>query len=608
MSLLYELRLEFRRCAKGSSTASSSTNIFFKKSQEAIPELSAETLARRWLRLAEVDRVSRGQGHLTALDEQAIALRVAQAFGDFDLAGRGRVHEEEWVHGCHLLPSSRIQAQIAAPLFTAISSRPRALTDLQEMFEKADESGTGRLSFKNIQEMYRKGAFHVSPKENRVLSQVEIQLMGADRLARDCIEAMDVDGDGHVNYGEFLAFCAGRRKTPVYLYMYDLSKGLAQLLSPWLSLEHIWHSGVVAFGKEYFFAKDAVWDHPGKTDFGEPTKEVFIGYTLWSKVELHSFICNELKPVFHRDTYDSIGNNCNHFADRLCLWLTGSHVPEEVLLQTEKLMQMSAVRVLRPALNRALRDHVAARATPPPSEDAPASDTSSPQLGPKKRDQQPDKVRLPYRTDEEVPVGSVVAVQEAWGFSLGTFGVVCEPPTTPLPIAARTSKPLVECQGCSMPAFAACCRPIDAKAQIQDQEDNLFDHRPQVWVRYFEVVPPSSTTMDWAGHIRIEAFSRDRLARVLPEESVKLPCYTVAASCIAQSPQICRSSRQASQNVCQSHYSDSGPRASRGSMGRPVGGGLEAMRPRSVHEPEEDDGTLEWAHSPVDSDDHVYLM
>ncbi|CAE7512803.1 desi1 [Symbiodinium sp. CCMP2456] len=68
--------------------------------------------------------------------------------------------------------------------------------------------------------------------------------------------------------------------------------------------------GIVAFEKEYFFSNDTIFDIPGKTSFGEPSQVRSLGYTFWSQDELHDFIVNDLKPIFHRDTYDVICNNC----------------------------------------------------------------------------------------------------------------------------------------------------------------------------------------------------------------------------------------------------------------------------------------------------------
>ena len=34
----------------------------------------------------------------------------------------------------------------------------------------------------------------------------------------------------------------------------------------------MWFTGIVAFGKEYYFGAGMCYDEPGKTPFGEPTK------------------------------------------------------------------------------------------------------------------------------------------------------------------------------------------------------------------------------------------------------------------------------------------------------------------------------------------------
>ncbi|CAE8683196.1 unnamed protein product, partial [Polarella glacialis] len=123
--------------------------------------------------------------------------------------------------------------------------------------------------------------------------------------------AMDSSGSGEVGYAEFVAFCVGRRKREVVLHMYDLSKGGA-IQAPWLfgdGLQRLWHTGIVVFGREYFFSSDAIYDIPGKTSFGTPTKVISLGHTFWQQDELHDFIVSDLKPMFHRDTYDIINKN-----------------------------------------------------------------------------------------------------------------------------------------------------------------------------------------------------------------------------------------------------------------------------------------------------------
>jgi len=143
----------------------------------------------------------------------------------------------------------------------------------------------------------------------------------------------------------------------VSLHLYDLSRGVAQVLSPWLlkeQLEGVWHTGIVVYGKEYYFGGDIYYDTPAKTGFGTPRMSIHLGTTLRQKDELHAFIVDELKPLFTREAYDAARNNCNHFTDRVSMYLVGKHIPEEVLRQPELMMQSRLGRTLRPILTKVL--------------------------------------------------------------------------------------------------------------------------------------------------------------------------------------------------------------------------------------------------------------
>lgn len=145
----------------------------------------------------------------------------------------------------------------------------------------------------------------------------------------------------------------------VKLYMYDLSNGIAKTLSPmlgsWLNreeLDGVWHSGVVVFGQEYFFNGDLVHVSPGETMWGSPTKVVTIGHTTCSQNALHQFVVDKLRNVFNKSSYDALHNNCNHFADRVCMYLCHRHIPDHILQQPDKLAKLPALRLLRPLLDQ----------------------------------------------------------------------------------------------------------------------------------------------------------------------------------------------------------------------------------------------------------------
>lgn len=149
----------------------------------------------------------------------------------------------------------------------------------------------------------------------------------------------------------------------VKLYMYDLSKGLAQMLLPMLGswwskdiedFDGVWHTSVVVFGQEYYFNGDLVHVRPGDSAWGEPTKVVSIGYTPCSRKALHQFVVSQMRPLFNRSSYDALNNNCNHFCECLTMYLCDRHIPGDILQQPKKLAELPGLQLLRPFLDRCL--------------------------------------------------------------------------------------------------------------------------------------------------------------------------------------------------------------------------------------------------------------
>lgn len=380
--------------------------------------LTTEELAWRWKVLAQKDHQTRGRGGLNSEDWEAIALRTLQVLGEFDVEKRGRVEVQDFVHGILLSRDALLAAQIRWPLREALKRHSVLLEDLQCMFEAAKPKPTSEkpafwLGHEEVAEVYRKKVWRVNPEgtDGRPLTDEQLESKPPEEWARLVVQAMDLDCDGHIGYGEFVAYCVGRRPVDVTLHLYDLARNMppsARSLILGEGMPQIWHSGLVVHGREYFFSSDTVHDVPGKTTFGKPTKVVPLGTTLWRSDEIHAFIVHECQPVFHRGTYDVVANNCNHFTDRLCMFLTGRHAPADVMAQSNMLMNMTTVRVLRPVLNWMLRDHVVSR------DDSPVgAQTQSP--GRRWRKADPEELLQP---------GRAVAVHPEWGASSAVYGVV----------------------------------------------------------------------------------------------------------------------------------------------------------------------------------------
>lgn len=474
--MISRLRHEFRQCSTPSNEG------------EAI--VTAESMAKRFMKLVDVDTRKIGSGAMHGRDREAIALRVTQLLTEHGLSKRGQAVEHEFVHLMLMANAGRVGAQISQPLKDALQKFPLILVDLQRMFEAASLEENDRISLTEVTKVYSEKVWRVHPRDLRQNSNGQdrdLDSKGPEQLATDAMEAMDIDGDDHISYAEFMAYCLGRRKHEVKLHMYDLTKGGATSLS-WLlgdDIKHIWHTGLVVFDKEYFFSCDTVCDVPGETSFGEPTKVIHLGFTLWNVNEFHAFIVHELQPIFHRETYDVINNNCNHFTDRLAQYLVGDRLPEEVLSQSQRLMKLTTVHALRPMLNMLLRDYVVSRDSTATTIDLP--------LG----------LSL---THGAIPDGATVAIHPGWGKASAIYGLVCDSELTP-------SRRLCNC-GSDGSGQGGCKGPLPNMLfpQCTEYAGEPLHTTTHLWVRYFDITMASSD--GHFGVLRLERVPRSRISLV----------------------------------------------------------------------------------------------
>lgn len=479
---------------------------------------------------------------MSAQQKQAIALRVAQLMQEMDLMKSGQVGIEEWVHYMLLARSGFAARQVNVLLDKALERNKNILHELQRMFEAADTTKCGTLTFKEIVAMYSRKLWHLMPSQTgpaRNLSDEELMAGEPEAFARAVVQAMDIKGDERVSYPEFMAYSLGRRKHEVLLHLYDLSNGAAQSISPWLigkKLEGVWHTGVVVYGKEYYYSKDTVYADAGDTSFGKPTRIVHLGYTLWRQDELHEFVTTELKPVFQRDTYDVVCNNCNHFSDRVCMYLVGKHPPPEVLQQPEMLLRARAVRVLRPILNWWLRDRIVVR----------EKGVALP----------PGQQRL--KPGEQPPLGSIVTIFAAHGSSPPILGQVSVPETRDgddnleygssvamgKDISSNGGGAGCDAVGCGN-LWSGTCGVVRASTATV-----LAGSAPEgVWVQYFDVtLASSSSSPSSRAQMRNELIPHSRLAmgglhaadgEAVYRRALKALCTSSGSS----SPRAVRSSR-----------------------------------------------------------------
>jgi hypothetical protein len=118
----------------------------------------------------------------------------------------------------------------------------------------------------------------------------------------------------------------------VTLHVYDLSNGLARQFSQQFigtHIEGIWHTGIVAFGREFFFGGGILSDEPGRTPYGTPVRSAELGDTHLTLDTFEEFL-DGLRDRYTVHSYDLFNNNCNNFTNEASLFLTGKPIPEYI--------------------------------------------------------------------------------------------------------------------------------------------------------------------------------------------------------------------------------------------------------------------------------------
>lgn len=119
---------------------------------------------------------------------------------------------------------------------------------------------------------------------------------------------------------------------PVQLHVYDLSQGLARSLSPMLLgkvIEGVWHTGLVCFGREWYFSGGIQAGVPGGTHFGPPLHVLDLGRTHVPE-ELFKEYLEDISPRFTAATYNLLSHNCNNFSEEVAQFLVGKGIPPHI--------------------------------------------------------------------------------------------------------------------------------------------------------------------------------------------------------------------------------------------------------------------------------------
>ncbi|CAH8633622.1 unnamed protein product [Schistosoma rodhaini] len=141
----------------------------------------------------------------------------------------------------------------------------------------------------------------------------------------------------------------------VFLYIYDLSSGLASILSPGVlgkKIDGIWHTAAVLYDKEFFFGQSGIqYCQPCTTSLGNPLKKQFMGKTALSESEIFNYLERLSNTLFKPGDYSLFKHNCNSFSEHFIFHLTGQHIPSYILNLPNEVLSTSFGASLGSALN-----------------------------------------------------------------------------------------------------------------------------------------------------------------------------------------------------------------------------------------------------------------
>lgn len=141
----------------------------------------------------------------------------------------------------------------------------------------------------------------------------------------------------------------------VQLAVYDLSRGMARSMSQAIlgqRIDGIWHTGIVAYGKEYFFGggiQIMPWGAFAASHGMQPNEVQTLGRTSKTQAELEGYL-RTISHQFTQATYDLINHNCNNFSDTVSRFLLGTGIPTAIVDLPRIVFSTPGGAMLRPMI------------------------------------------------------------------------------------------------------------------------------------------------------------------------------------------------------------------------------------------------------------------
>jgi len=306
-------------------------------------------------------------GKLSKEDEELIEHSCDDFFSQMDIYNDGYVSYEEFVAFMLGTDETRAGLDMATwrkDINMSLSKNPQKLEEMIRQFKTWDKNGDGKVTKEELEEVLMD--MHNSDESNNN------DIRRVERIKGEIFDVADVDGDGNVDLWEVMSYMLGRKKTPVEVLLYDVSKGLTEKWSKVLMGKTVRaaHSGVLAYNSEYWYGGGLYRSEPPCTKcFGEPLKQysdseplewseqhpdlpvIKMGYTFVTHAEFVSWLAENMVPKYNRDTYDLLTHSCNHFTNEVVTFLTGNPLPDRIF-ELQKAFLTPKVIAWRPFLNK----------------------------------------------------------------------------------------------------------------------------------------------------------------------------------------------------------------------------------------------------------------
>ena len=146
----------------------------------------------------------------------------------------------------------------------------------------------------------------------------------------------------------------------VSINLYDLSQGMAKNMSRSFlgkQIDGIWHTGIVVYGKEFYYGGGICQDPPAKTPYGSPMKNIPMGETEIPQ-ELFLDFLKEINSQFTAEKYDLFMNNCNNFTDTCCEFLVGEKIPNYITGLPKEVLNTPMGKMLKPMIDNMQKNMV----------------------------------------------------------------------------------------------------------------------------------------------------------------------------------------------------------------------------------------------------------